>query len=74
MFGSFGAAASSRQDSSLLGLPGGFEPNVVLEEINTLPYLSPFWSKAPSSDLYEPARAEVWWYEAPLAVAAAVSR
>ena len=46
------------------------EPDVVLEEINTLPYLSPLWSKAPVLLYMNQLAREVWWYEAPLAVAA----
>lgn len=46
------------------------EPDVVLEEINTLPYLSPLWSKAPVLLYMNQLARDVWWYEAPFAVAA----
>jgi glycosyltransferase involved in cell wall biosynthesis len=46
-------------------------PDVVLEEINTLPYLSPLWSDAPVLLYMNQIAREVWWYEAPLPVAAA---
>lgn len=46
-------------------------PDVVLEEINTLPYLSPMWSKAPVLLFMNQLARDVWWYEAPLLVAAA---
>lgn len=39
--------------------------DVVLEEINTLPYLSPLWSKAPTVLLMHQLAREVWWYESP---------
>jgi glycosyltransferase involved in cell wall biosynthesis len=39
--------------------------DVVVEEINTLPYFAPAWSRAPVV-LFSPQLArEVWWYEAP---------
>lgn len=43
--------------------------DVVLEEINTLPYLSPLWSKAPAVLLIHQLAREVWWYESPLPLA-----
>ena len=46
-------------------------PDVVLEEINTLPYLSPLWSKVPVLLYMNQLARDVWWYEAPLLVAAA---
>ena len=44
-------------------------PDVVLEEINTLPYLSPLWSNAPVLLYMNQLARAVWWYEAPLVVA-----
>ena len=45
-------------------------PDVVLEEINTLPYLAPLWSRAPVVLYMNQLARDVWWYEAPLPVAA----
>ena len=43
--------------------------DVVIEEINTLPYFAPQWSRAPVV-LFSPQLArEVWWYEAPRVLA-----
>jgi glycosyltransferase involved in cell wall biosynthesis len=39
--------------------------DVVVEEINTLPYLSPLWSRSPTVLLIPQLAREVWWYEAP---------
>jgi glycosyltransferase involved in cell wall biosynthesis len=47
------------------------DPQVVLEEINTLPYLAPVWSRVPVLLYMNQLAREVWWYEAPLPVAAA---
>jgi glycosyltransferase involved in cell wall biosynthesis len=44
--------------------------DVVVEEINTLPYLSPLWSRSPVVLLINQLAREVWWYEAPLPLAA----
>lgn len=46
-------------------------PDVVLEEINTLPYFAPVWSRAPVLLYMNQLAREVWWYEAPPPVAAA---
>jgi glycosyltransferase involved in cell wall biosynthesis len=39
--------------------------DVVVEEINTLPYLAPAWSRAPTVVFIPQLAREVWWYEAP---------
>ena len=39
--------------------------DVVVEEINTLPWLSPRWSRAPTVLFMAQLAREVWWYEAP---------
>ena len=38
---------------------------VVVEEINTLPYFSPVWSRAPAVLFIPQLARDVWWYEAP---------
>lgn len=43
--------------------------DVVLEEINTLPYLAPLWSRVPVLLYMNQLAREVWWYEAPWLVA-----
>jgi glycosyltransferase involved in cell wall biosynthesis len=42
----------------------------VLEEINTLPYFTPLWSSAPVLLYMNQLARDVWWYEAPMLVAA----
>jgi glycosyltransferase involved in cell wall biosynthesis len=39
--------------------------DVVVEEINTLPYFAPVWSPAPAVLFILQLAREVWWYEAP---------
>jgi glycosyltransferase involved in cell wall biosynthesis len=39
--------------------------DVVVEEVNTLPYLSPLWSSSPTTLLINQLAREIWWYEAP---------
>jgi glycosyltransferase involved in cell wall biosynthesis len=43
--------------------------DVVVEQINTLPYFAPAWSQAPTVLWINQLAREVWWYEAPLPVA-----
>lgn len=43
--------------------------DVVVEEINTLPYFAPAWSKARVVLFMAQLAREVWWYEAPRALA-----
>ncbi len=45
-------------------------PDVILEEINTLPYFAPLWSRLPVVLYMNQLAREVWWYEARLPVAA----
>jgi glycosyltransferase involved in cell wall biosynthesis len=40
-------------------------PDVVVEEINTLPYFAPVWSDVPVLLFMHQLAREVWWYEAP---------
>jgi glycosyltransferase involved in cell wall biosynthesis len=45
--------------------------DVVVEQINTLPYFAPIWSRrAPTVLWVNQLAREVWWYEAPFPVAA----
>jgi glycosyltransferase involved in cell wall biosynthesis len=39
--------------------------DVLVEEINTLPYFSPLWSRIPALLFIPQLAREVWWYEAP---------
>jgi glycosyltransferase involved in cell wall biosynthesis len=43
--------------------------DVVVEEINTLPYLTPLWARGRSLLFIPQLAREVWWYEAPLPLA-----
>jgi glycosyltransferase involved in cell wall biosynthesis len=45
------------------------QPDVILEEINTLPYLASVWANVPVVLYMNQIAAEVWWYEAPLPLA-----
>jgi glycosyltransferase involved in cell wall biosynthesis len=45
-------------------------PDVVLEEINTLPYFAPLWAGTPVLLYMNQLAREVWWYESPPLVAA----
>jgi glycosyltransferase involved in cell wall biosynthesis len=44
-------------------------PDVILEEINTLPYFASLWADVPVALYMNQIAAEVWWYEAPLPLA-----
>lgn len=44
--------------------------DVVVEEINTLPYLTPLWARSRSVLFIPQLAREVWWHEAPLPLAA----
>jgi glycosyltransferase involved in cell wall biosynthesis len=44
--------------------------DVVVDEINTLPYLTPLWTRTRSLLFIPQLAREVWWYEAPLPLAA----
>jgi glycosyltransferase involved in cell wall biosynthesis len=46
-----------------------FRPDVIVEEINTLPYFAPLWTRVPVLLFMNQLARNVWWYEAPLAVA-----
>jgi len=45
------------------------KPDVILEEINTLPYFASLWAGIPVVLYMNQIAAEVWWYEAPLPLA-----
>ena len=45
----------------------GFD--VVVDAINTIPYLAPLWSRAPVVVFFHQLARDVWWYEAPLPIA-----
>src|SRR3954451_1434855 len=47
-----------------------FEPDVVLEEINTLPYFAPVWSRTRVVLYMNQLARDVWWHEAALPLAA----
>jgi glycosyltransferase involved in cell wall biosynthesis len=44
--------------------------DVVVDAINTVPYLAPLWSRAPVVVFFHQLARDVWWYEAPWPVAA----
>lgn len=44
--------------------------HLIVEQINTLPYFAPLWSRAPTVVHVNQLAREVWWYEAPKALAA----
>lgn len=46
----------------------GFD--VIVDAINTVPYLAPLWARAPVVVFFHQLARDVWWYEAPLPVAA----
>jgi glycosyltransferase involved in cell wall biosynthesis len=58
-----GSEATTRLFAPAFGRGGGWD--VVVEEINTLPYFAPVWSSAPSVLFIPQLAREVWWYEAP---------
>jgi glycosyltransferase involved in cell wall biosynthesis len=39
--------------------------DVVVEEVNTLPYLAPLWARSPTVLFIQQLAREVWWYESP---------
>jgi glycosyltransferase involved in cell wall biosynthesis len=43
--------------------------DVVVEEVNTLPYFSPGWSRAPAVLFIMQLARDIWWYEAPRVLA-----
>jgi glycosyltransferase involved in cell wall biosynthesis len=46
-----------------------FRPDVIVEEINTLPYFAPLWSRRPVLLHINQLARDVWWYEAPRVLA-----
>jgi glycosyltransferase involved in cell wall biosynthesis len=62
-----GSEATTRLYAPRFGRSGHWD--VVIEEINTLPYFSHVWSRAPTVLFIPQLAREVWWYEAPKVVA-----
>src|SRR5207245_4914322 len=50
-------------------LEGRFD--VVIDEVNTIPFFTPLWAGIPTALLIYQLAREVWWYESPLPVNAA---
>ena len=46
------------------------KPDLIVDEVNTLPYFAPLWSRVPVVFWINQLAREVWWHEAPKAVAA----
>ena len=46
----------------------GFD--VVVDAINTVPYLAPLWARVPSVVFFHQLARDVWWYEAPFPLSA----
>ncbi|MEI7759722.1 MAG: glycosyltransferase family 4 protein [Thermoleophilia bacterium] len=44
--------------------------DVVVEQVNTLPYFAPFWARVPTVLWVNQLAREVWWHEAPWPLAA----
>ena len=63
-----GSEVTTRLHAPRFGRRGSFD--LVVEEINTLPYFAPLWSRAPMVVHINQLAREVWWYEAPKALAA----
>jgi glycosyltransferase involved in cell wall biosynthesis len=62
-----GSELTTRAHAPSLARREGWD--VLVEEINTLPYLSPLWSRAPSVLFIHQLARDVWWYESPRALA-----
>jgi glycosyltransferase involved in cell wall biosynthesis len=63
-----GSELTTRLYAPRLGRQGDYD--LVVEEVNTLPYFSPAWSRAPTLLYINQLAREVWWYEAAKPVAA----
>jgi len=44
--------------------------DVVIDEVNTMPFFTPFWAGIPTLTLIFQLAREVWWYESPFPIAA----
>jgi glycosyltransferase involved in cell wall biosynthesis len=44
--------------------------DVVIDEVNTMPFFTPFWAGIPTFMLIFQLAREVWWYESPLPISA----
>jgi glycosyltransferase involved in cell wall biosynthesis len=62
-----GSEATTRLFAPSFGRAGSWD--VVVEEINTLPYFAHVWSSAPAVLFIPQLAREIWWYEAPKMVA-----
>jgi glycosyltransferase involved in cell wall biosynthesis len=62
-----GSEATTRLFAPRFGRSNNWD--VVVEEINTLPYFTQAWSSAPAVLFIPQLAREVWWYEAPRALA-----
>lgn len=47
-------------------LPRKFD--VVVDQINTIPFFTPIWSKVPAVAFFHQLAREVWWYESPFPI------
>ena len=63
-----GSELTTRLHAPSFARRGTFD--LVVEQINTLPYFAPLWSRAPTVVHVNQLAREVWWYEAPKALAA----
>ena len=63
-----GSELTTRLYAPRVGRNGDYD--LVVEEVNTLPYFSPAWSRAPTLLHINQLAREVWWYEAAKPVAA----
>jgi glycosyltransferase involved in cell wall biosynthesis len=52
------------------GLARAVRPAIIVEEINTIPYFAPVWSRVPVLLFMHQLARDVWWYEAPRPLAA----
>ena len=63
-----GSEATTRFHAPAFARRGRYD--LVVDEVNTLPYFAPLWSSAPVLFYINQLAREVWWYEAPKLVAA----
>lgn len=63
-----GSELTTRLHAPAFARGGSFD--VVVEQINTLPWFAPLWSRVPTIVHFNQLAREVWWYEAPKPLAA----
>lgn len=63
-----GSELTTRLHAPAFARDGAFD--VVIEQINTLPWFAPLWSRVPTIVHFNQLAREVWWYEAPKPLAA----